>query len=273
MPQNMRGIACGGSALRASCDRVLRLGPDSPTAFPPARFLPTAATSIPSHDLALFDFDGTITMREMMPDFIRLAIEPRGLAWGKVLPAPLVVGYRLGVVSGTIVRSAIVRFGFTGMSVAALEAHGAGFARTHLPPVVLPEALERIHWHRQQGDTVVVVSGAFDVYLRHWCQSQQVDLICSSLEHRDGRLTGRYLGRQCVLEEKARRVRELMTFPATVASTPMATRRKTWGCWHWRMSIRTDGGRSLPRIWSRDCRAPVPRPPTRRSKPCADLLL
>jgi HAD superfamily hydrolase (TIGR01490 family) len=159
-------------------------------------------------NLALFDFDGTITTREMLPDFFHLAVEPRRLALGKVLLAPLIIGYKLGVVSGTVVRAAIVRFGFTGSSLAALEAHGINFAQSNLPPVVRPEAIERINWHKSQGDTVVVVSGAFDVYMRHWCQSHQVEFICSSLEHRRGKLTGRYLGRQCVTEEKARRVRE-----------------------------------------------------------------
>jgi HAD superfamily hydrolase (TIGR01490 family) len=158
-------------------------------------------------NLALFDFDGTITTREMLPDFIRQATSPRRLAVGMVLLAPLIVGYRLGVVSGTVVRAAIVRFGCTGMPLAALEAHGASFAESALPLVLRAEALARIDWHKRQGDTIVVVSGAFDVYLRHWCREHRLALICSTLEHSNGVLTGRYLGRQCVLEEKARRVR------------------------------------------------------------------
>ena len=159
-------------------------------------------------NLALFDFDGTITTREMLPAFMHLSVAPRRLALGKVLLAPLIVGYKLGFVPGTIVRAAIVRFGFSGVPLAKLEDHGLSFAQSALPPVVRPEAIERINWHKSQGDTVVVVSGAFDVYLRHWCHEHHVRLICSSLEHRDGILTGRYLGRQCVREEKARRVRE-----------------------------------------------------------------
>lgn len=35
-----------------------------------------------------------------------------------------------------------------------------------------------------------------------------MELICSSLQQENGVLTGRYEGRQCVLAEKARRVRE-----------------------------------------------------------------
>ena len=68
--------------------------------------------------------------------------------------------------------------------------------------------MARIAWHRQQGDTVVVVSGGFDLYLKHWCAQHGLDLMCSSLEARDGVMTGRYAGAQCVGPDKARRVRE-----------------------------------------------------------------
>ena len=40
-------------------------------------------------NLALFDFDGTITTREMLPDFFRLAIPRRRRLAGQVLLAPL----------------------------------------------------------------------------------------------------------------------------------------------------------------------------------------
>jgi HAD superfamily phosphoserine phosphatase-like hydrolase len=66
----------------------------------------------------------------------------------------------------------------------------------------------------------MVVSGALDVYLRHWCRKHDVDLICSSLEVENGRLTGRFRGAQCVGAEKPRRVREtckLDDFPVVYA--------------------------------------------------------
>ena len=156
-------------------------------------------------NLALFDFDGTITTRETFPDFIRHAITPRRLRLGRITLAPLVAGYRLGLVSGTAVRAAIVKVGFSGTALSRYEAAGESFARDVLPGSLRPEAMRRIAWHQQQGDTVVV-SGAFDVYLGHWCASHGLDLLCSSLEHRRGVLTGRYAGEQCVLAEKARRV-------------------------------------------------------------------
>lgn len=159
-------------------------------------------------NLALFDFDGTITTREMFPDFMRFAVSPVRLAVGSVLFAPLVAGYRAGLVSGSLIRAAVVGFGFRGVAEARLRQAGLKFSREVLPRVMRPEALDRILWHQAQGDTVVVVSGALDVYLSHWCAAHGVDLICSQLESRNGLLTGRYEGLQCVAGEKARRVRE-----------------------------------------------------------------
>lgn len=171
-------------------------------------------------NLALFDFDGTITTREMFRDFMAFAVDPGRLAVGKYVFAPMVVGYKLGLVSGNRIRSRVVRFGFRGMPAAVVDRAGLRFAHEVLPEVVRPMALERIRWHKAQGDTVVVVSGALDVYLSHWCRLHEVELICSELEVVDGALTGRYRGAQCVGKEKPRRVRErydLRDFPVVYA--------------------------------------------------------
>lgn len=164
-------------------------------------------------DLALFDFDGTVTDRETMPDFMRMAVRPRRLMLGKILLFPLIVGYKAGVVSGVVVRAAICRFGFRSVPASEIEALGRRFAGEFLPTTLRKEAMDRIAWHQARGDTVVVVSGGLGVYLRPWCQANGLRLLCSELEQHDGKLTGRYLGKQCVRAEKARRI--VQDFPPT----------------------------------------------------------
>ena len=159
-------------------------------------------------NLALFDFDGTITTRETMPGFMYHAVPALRQAWGRLLLAPCVVAYKLGALSGVAVRAAVVRVGFAGVPLARVQACGESCAANALPTLLRPEAMARIRWHQKLGDTVAVVSGGLDVYLSPWCRAHGLALICSSLEHRDGRLTGRYRGAQCVGQEKVRRVRE-----------------------------------------------------------------
>lgn len=159
-------------------------------------------------NLALFDFDGTITTRETFGDFMRCAVTPLRRALGAPLFAPMLAGYKLGLVSGTRIRHHVAAFGFRGVPAAHAHAAGERFAAEFLPGLLRPEAMQRTAWHRAQGDIVVLVSGGLDFYLAPWCRQHGLELICSTMETRAGRLTGRYHGAQCVGEEKARRVCE-----------------------------------------------------------------
>jgi HAD superfamily phosphoserine phosphatase-like hydrolase len=55
---------------------------------------------------------------------------------------------------------------------------------------------------------VVIVSASLDVYLSPWCADLGLDCICTTLEERNGRLTGGCAGGDCAGPEKARRIRQ-----------------------------------------------------------------
>lgn len=159
-------------------------------------------------NLALFDFDGTLTTRETYGDFTRHAVSPLRRALGTPLFAPMLAFYKRGLVSGNRIRRHVAAFGLRGASVAQVHATGARFAAEHIPSLLRGDAMQRLAWHKRQGDTVVLVPGGLDFYLAPWRQTHDVELICSRMASRGDRLTGHYLGAQCVGEEKARRVRK-----------------------------------------------------------------
>ncbi|WP_267225541.1 HAD-IB family phosphatase [Dyella silvae] len=171
-------------------------------------------------NLALFDFDGTITTSEMFRPFLEFAVPPKRRILGGLLLAPIVAGYKLRMVPPNFIRACSVRLGLSGISASHAHERGRRFAQEVLACVLRDEALERIRWHKDQGDRVVVVSGGLDVYLSHWCRYHELELICSKLEIKGGRLTGRYDGLQCVSAEKSRRVMatyDLGTYPVIYA--------------------------------------------------------
>jgi phosphatidylglycerophosphatase C len=159
-------------------------------------------------DLALFDFDGTITTRGTYPGFIRFAIRPRRKVVAGIILGALIVGYRVGLVSDRAIRKAMSRVVFRGEQPERLRRLGERYAAEALSDLMRPPALERIAWHKSRGDLVVVVSASLDVYLEPWCATMGVDVVCTQLEARGGRVTGRYLRGDCCGEEKARRIRE-----------------------------------------------------------------
>jgi phosphatidylglycerophosphatase C len=162
----------------------------------------------PPKNLALFDFDGTITTRDTFTPFVKAAVSTPRLVLGQLLLSPLVLGYRAGVVTTATLRRFIVLVGFWRRSAAEVQQAGLAYSRAQLPTAVRSKALERIRWHQAQGDDVVVVSASLDVYLADWCAKLGVQLLCSELDESSGVLTGKYRGADCCGPEKARRIRE-----------------------------------------------------------------
>jgi phosphatidylglycerophosphatase C len=173
----------------------------------------------PAVNLALFDFDGTITYGDTFTPFIHFAVSARRIVVGTLRLSPMIVGYKLGRVPATKMRAAIVRAAFQGRDEREVSELGARYSQ-RLARGVRPHALEKIRWHQAQGDVVVVVSASLDSYLRGWCQELGLALICTELEHEAGVLTGKYAGGDCTGLEKARRVRErydLSQYPVVYA--------------------------------------------------------
>lgn len=159
-------------------------------------------------DIAFFDFDGTITDREMFVAFLEHAVPKWRLALGKTVLAPLIIGYKFGLVPADTIRAAAVRVGVAGMPVDQVRRAATTFANDVLPRVVRPVALERIRWHQARGDKVVVVTGALELALKPWCDAHGLELVGSVLEAHHGRLTGRYARPQCLREHKVARATE-----------------------------------------------------------------
>src|SRR5579864_9507093 len=103
-------------------------------------------------NLALFDFDGTITDRDTLTPFVRLTTPVRRRAAGYLVLGPLVLGYRAGAVSAGRLRTTAVRFALKGVSAASIREIGASYAADVLPRAIQPEARERLAWHKAQGD-------------------------------------------------------------------------------------------------------------------------
>jgi HAD superfamily hydrolase (TIGR01490 family) len=148
-------------------------------------------------DLALFDFDGTITTGDTFTPFLRFAIPRRRATLAGLLISPVLVAHRLGMLSMPSTRPIVARAGFHGARAATVRALGQTYASEVLPKAVEPRAMERLQWHREQGHMVVIVSAGLDVYLAPWCARHGLSLICSELEERRGRLTGRYRRGDC----------------------------------------------------------------------------
>ncbi|MGV8961304.1 MAG: HAD family hydrolase [Stenotrophomonas sp.] len=148
-------------------------------------------------ELALFDFDHTITVCDTYSRFLRRVATPeqRAQAWWRI--GPWLLGYRLKLISAERIRRRVTEQVFRGRHAGEVAQMAQDYAREHLPAMMRPQMLEQIRWHKAQGHTVAVVSASIDLYLLRWCDQQGLELICNRLEAEAGRLTGRYAEGDC----------------------------------------------------------------------------
>jgi phosphatidylglycerophosphatase C len=158
-------------------------------------------------NLALFDFDGTITAKDTFTDFIYSVVNGKRLFF-YIIMAPIYLLYKLGIISPSKTRQIAAIFAFKGHSLENIQSIGIKYADQVIPQYIRPIALKEIKWHKSQGDKIVVVSASLDVYLKHWCDKNGLELICTKFEVVNGFVSGKYHRGDCTGIEKAKRIKE-----------------------------------------------------------------
>jgi len=156
--------------------------------------------------LALFDFDGTITRKDTLLEFMIFVKGVPGafIVFLRLLPFALL--FALKKISNQKFKERFLTLSFKGASLEFLQKKALDFTHKRLPELIRPKAKERLKWHKTAGHKIVIVSASAELWLKEWCREQNIDLICSELEVVDGRLTGRLNGKNCRGQIKVDRI-------------------------------------------------------------------
>jgi len=158
--------------------------------------------------LAIFDFDGTITYKDSLKEFIVYSHGKTKFYKGLLTLSPILVAYKLGVISNHKAKETLISYFFKGWEFKDFKKVASDFSLYQLPKLVKKSALERIEWHKNQSHDVVIVSASMECWLKPWCQENKIDLISTKLEIKNGKLTGKFLTKNCHGIEKVNRLLE-----------------------------------------------------------------
>lgn len=158
--------------------------------------------------IAFFDFDGTVTSHDTMLVFLRYLRGGPSYMLQMLLLLPVFAALKLGLLSNHRAKEIMLTRFIGGMKEQDLKQACDRFTQNVLPHIIRPAAFARIREHQQQQVEVVVVSAAPAYWVQAWCAGQNIRLIATRLEVKEGKLTGKIQGRNCHGEEKVARIRE-----------------------------------------------------------------
>lgn len=157
--------------------------------------------------VAAFDVDGTITRHDCVVPFLRrvagtATLGRRLVAQTRTVSARAVRRDRDGL------KAAAAAAAFAGQPLARIESLANDFAQSVHATGLRADTVALLDEHRRRGDTVLLVSASFEVYLRPLAELLGADdVLAVRLEvGPDGILTGRLDGANCRGPEKVRRL-------------------------------------------------------------------
>jgi len=121
--------------------------------------------------------------------------------------SPALLAYRCNLIPNWRAKEIVLSLFFKSWGLEEFRALASKYASERLPRIIRTTSMQRIAWHKFQGNRGVVVTAAIDCWIRDWCDRHGLDLLATRLEVADGRLTGRLAAKNCYGPEKVRRIK------------------------------------------------------------------
>lgn len=161
-----------------------------------------------SRVIAFFDFDGTITTKDSLLEFIKYCRGKRAFYTGFALHSPFLLAYKLQLFSNHRTKEMIMRYFFGRMPVEVFNKYCERFSAEILPSLIREKAIKEIQVLKNAGAEVVIVSASPENWLTHWCDAVGVKCIATKMIISGQKISGKIDGRNCHGIEKVRRIRE-----------------------------------------------------------------
>lgn len=155
--------------------------------------------------IAAFDFDETLIKCDSLPDFLyhSYALPIFGI---KVLKSiPMLIRFKLHMITNQAAKEALLTTFFKGTPTQHFDTLCRQYT-ARLNKITNPDAIERVRWHQQRGDTVIIISASPENWIMPWARQHNIDhIIATKLEVIDGALTGKLATPNCHGQEKVTR--------------------------------------------------------------------
>lgn len=158
-------------------------------------------------DIAFFDFDGTVTTKDTMLNFLKFLVGKRKYYYKMLILTPVFTALKVKFITNHQAKEIMLRYFIGGKKENEIQHSGIIFCRNILPSLIRVRALEAIKVHQSNMVEVVIVSASAEYWLKNWCDEYGLKLIATRLSVVNGNLTGKINGINCYGIEKVERIR------------------------------------------------------------------
>jgi HAD superfamily hydrolase (TIGR01490 family) len=160
--------------------------------------------------VAAFDFDGTITNKDTLLEFITYTKGKKKLYRGLIKFLPYLILMKLKLYPNWKLKEIIFSYYFKGISLNQFNEWGENFS-IKISSIVRPKAVLAIENHLKNGDNVIIISASIENWIIPWAKKiGLINVLSTKIEvDKTGKLTGKFLTKNCYGLEKVKRLIEI----------------------------------------------------------------
>lgn len=158
-----------------------------------------------------FDFDGTLTTKDTLLEFIRFAKGSGQMFRGFLLFSPLLLLMKLHLYPNWKAKQLVFSYFFKGMNIDDFNALCTHFAEQN-KHLLRPAGIEKVRQAiEEEQATVLIISASIDNWVRPFFDEidKKIQVLGTQIETTEGRLTGQFTTKNCYGQEKVNRLTAL----------------------------------------------------------------
>ena len=158
-----------------------------------------------------FDFDGTLTTKDTLLEFIRFAKGSGQMFCGFLLFSPLLLLMKLHLYPNWKAKQQVFSYFFKGMNIDDFNALCTHFAEQN-KHLLRPAGIEKVRQAiEEEQATVLIISASIDNWVRPFFDEidKKIQVLGTQIETNGGRLTGQFTTKNCYGQEKVNRLTAL----------------------------------------------------------------
>lgn len=159
--------------------------------------------------IAAFDFDGTITLKDTLFDFISFYFSKRKLLSGLIILSPILIGYKMGIIKNYRAKQIMFSYFFKNRTIIEFNDKSEKYAK-RINKITRQSTLQKINEHQSRNHKVIIISASISNWIIPWANSMGIHTVMGTeIEINDGLLTGKFSSKNCYGPEKVNRLLEL----------------------------------------------------------------
>lgn len=159
--------------------------------------------------VVVFDFDGTLTTKDTLLEFIKFSCGIMHFYIGFLIYSPILVLMKLHLFPSWKAKQIVFGWFFKGMEYSDFVRLGIAFA-DKIEEMRRERTHERLVELKVQGVDIYVITASIDEWVRPYASRLGVkDVLGTKVEVFEGKLTGRFVSKNCYGQEKVNRLLEV----------------------------------------------------------------